>query len=126
MVNGILDHSTEVCTFQLDDVKKILTNKETIVITSMILAMSDHHPRKSGLRIKVDGKIRTYTISIHAVKSNFRMFCSSKAWGKQTRKHVGGCVELQSKQPLLIFFACVLICIFEGKVINAPVSIRLQ
>ena len=80
IVNGIFDQFTEVCTFQLDDEEKILINKDIIVMTSIILAMSDHQPRKSGLRIKVDGKMRRNTISIQTVKSNFRMFCSSNAW----------------------------------------------
>ena len=110
IINGIFDQFTEVCTFQLDDVKKILINKDIIVMTSMILAMSDHQPRKSGLRIKVDGKMRRNTISIQTVKSNFRMFCSSNAWQKRKKNRLR--MYLLTKQTIQCMYLCVCACIY--------------
>jgi hypothetical protein len=82
MVNGSFDHRTVLFTFQLDDVEKTFTNTATIAMTSKMLGMIEHQARKSGLRMKIDGKTKTYTISIQTAMSNCTISCSSKAFQK--------------------------------------------
>jgi hypothetical protein len=86
MVNGSFDHCTVLFTFQLDDVEKTFTNTAVIVMTSKTLAMIEPQARKSGLRMKIDGNTRTYTISIQTAMSNCTISCSSNACQKRKRK----------------------------------------
>ena len=86
MVNGSFDRHTLLFTFQLDDVEKTFTNTATIAMTSMMSAMIEPQARKSGLRIKIDGKTRTYTMIIQTAMSNCTISCSSNTCQKRKRK----------------------------------------
>lgn len=54
-------------------------------MTSKILAISEKIARKSGLRMKIDGRTRIYTMSIQTVVSNSTIFCSLRACQKTKR-----------------------------------------